>query len=61
LGTKLYSSADLKLMGSHVFEVRVPVVKIPDDFEYYIEVSDGKGKVIYPVTAGVINNAVVIL
>jgi hypothetical protein len=39
----------------------VPAVKIPDDFEYYIEVLDGKGKVIYPVTAGVINNAAVIL
>jgi hypothetical protein len=61
LGTKLYSSANLKLMSTHVFEVSVPAVKISDDFEYYIEVSDGKGKVIYPVTAGVLNNAVVIL
>jgi hypothetical protein len=61
MGTKLYSSANLKLMSAHVFEVSVPAVKISDDFEYYIEVSDGKGKVIYPVTAGVLNNAVVIL
>jgi hypothetical protein len=61
MGTKKYSSADLKLMGSHVFEANLSAEKIPDDFEYYIEVSDGKEKVLYPSTAGNINNATIVL
>lgn len=61
LGTGKYLTADLKLIGSHVFGVRLPAEAIPDDFEYYIQVSDGRGKVLYPATAGTINNSIIIL
>jgi hypothetical protein len=61
LGEKEYSTADLTNMASHVFEVRLPADAIPDDFEYYIQVETDKDKVIYPATAGNIDQAVVIL
>ena len=61
LGTKKYTSAELKLIGSHVFDVRLPSEKIQDDFEYYIEISDDSGEVLYPATAGMINIPVIIL
>ena len=61
LGTKKYLSAELKLIGSHVFDVRLPAEIIPDDFEYYIEVSDDSGEVSYPATAGMTNIPVIIL
>jgi hypothetical protein len=61
LGTKKYTPAELKLIGSHVFDVRLLSEKIPDDFEYYIEVSDDSRRVLYPSTAGLINIPVIIL
>jgi len=61
LGTKKYISAELKLIGSHVFDIRLPSEMIPDDFEYYIEVSDKREEVLYPATAGMINIPVIIL
>jgi len=61
LGDKNYSAEDLKLICSHVFEVKLTSVKIPDDFEYYLQVSDGKRKALYPATAGSINSSVICL
>jgi len=61
LGDKNYSAEDLKLISSHVFEVKLTSAKIPDDFEYYLQVSDGKRKALYPATAGSINSSVIIL
>jgi hypothetical protein len=61
LGAKVYEQAGLVKTGAHVFEVRIPANKIPDDFEYYIEVSAGNGKFYYPATFKAINNSVIIL
>lgn len=61
LGTKTYSEADFVNIGSHVFEVKINAEKIPDDFEYYIEVSDGKGEILYPASGEKINNSVIVL
>lgn len=61
LGAKKYKTARLKLIGSHVFEVRIPAEIIPGDFEYYIQVSDGSIKTLFPVTAGQINNSVIVI
>ena len=61
LGHKDYSNTDLKRIASHVFEVLIAAGNIPDDFEYYIEVESERDKVIYPATAGKINQVVVIL
>ena len=60
LGERDYSMTALKQLGSHVFEVNIPAKDIPDDFEYYVEVEAGKEKILYPATAGDINQAVVI-
>ncbi len=61
LGTYKYSVIDLKRMGSHVFEIKVPADQISNDFEYYIEVRDVKGSTLYPATARYINNSVIII
>jgi hypothetical protein len=59
LGGKDYSEVETKRLASNVFEVRIPADAIPDDFEYYIEMSAGKEKVMYPAMAGDINLVVV--
>jgi len=60
LGEKEYSTADLTNMASHVYEVRLPTHVIPDDFEFYIQVETDKDKILYPASAGNINQAVIV-
>jgi hypothetical protein len=61
LGAGKYTSEGLKIIGSHVFDVRLQAEIITDDFEYYIQVSDGSTNILYPATAGPINNSVIVL
>jgi hypothetical protein len=61
LGSKKYSRVELTGAGSHVFDAKIKSALIPDDFEYYIEVSDGTGVVRYPATFDKINNSVIVL
>jgi hypothetical protein len=60
LGGKDYATVDLKPLGSHVFEVRIPAGTLEDDFEYYVQVEAEGEKTLFPATAGNINQAVVI-
>ena len=60
LGQKDYAIAELKPVASHVFEVTIPAASVADDFEYYVKVEAGD-EIVYPVTAGNINQVVVIL
>jgi hypothetical protein len=48
-------------MNSHVFDVTIPAARISSDFEYYIQLDAGGEKILYPATAEIINNAVIIL
>ena len=60
LGDKSYTKMDLKPVADHVFEVLISSESIQDDFEYFIEVYSEDENACYPVTAGNINNIVVI-
>ena len=61
LGTRDYENSELAHLGSHVYAVKIPANNLTDDFEYFIEINDGRGKVVYPATAGSINRTVVVL
>ena len=61
LGENKFTSASFTKMNSHVFDVTIPAARISSDFEYYIQVDAGGEKILYPATAEIINNAVVIL
>jgi hypothetical protein len=61
LGGRKYSGVPMKPLSSHVFEVHIPASQLQDDFEYYIELESGREKVLFPATAGKINQTVVLL
>jgi len=61
MGSDKFQSKPFKHMARKVFEVHIPSEEIEDDFEYYIEVADSTGKVLFPATAGKINRTVVLL
>ena len=61
LGEQKYKNIEMKQMTRNVFEIVVPASELIDDFEYYIEVSDGENNIGYPATYGDINQTVVLL
>jgi hypothetical protein len=61
LGGTEYAEIPLKHLARNVFEVESPVSFFGSDFEYYIEVKAGEKSLVYPATAKVINQSVLIL
>ena len=61
LGKRSFDSVDFKRLGSNVFETSIPSTAVGDDFEYYIEAASPDEKAVYPVTAGKVNCAVIVL
>ena len=61
LGERSFESVDFKRLGSNVFETSISSPAVGDDFEYYIEAASPDENAVFPVTAGKINLAVIVL
>ena len=60
LGEKNFIQTDLKKISATYWMATIPSEKIPDDFEYYIKIQDGK-EYFYPASGPQSNQAVVLL
>jgi hypothetical protein len=61
LGEKPFMVKSANHIARGVYEIVIPSTEIRDDFEYFISCSDKKGEtILWPATAGEMNQSVVI-
>ena len=60
-GRRSWQQAAMPQLGRGVYEVTLPADRLGDGIEYYVQAVTGGKKIVFPATAGKINQSVVIL